>query len=67
MMVISEEADPLLNHLIKWPHGLTRPMAFVRKRRFRNRNSKIVAEDIENIVQRLLEADAKALRVDHGT
>ncbi|KAJ3083473.1 hypothetical protein HK102_001056 [Quaeritorhiza haematococci] len=43
-----------------WPHGMTAPMKYVRKRRFRKRISKRAIEDVEREVQRLLEADAEA-------
>ncbi|KAF4626367.1 hypothetical protein G7Y89_g11793 [Cudoniella acicularis] len=44
----------------QYPHGLTPPMHFARKRRFRKRISRTAIEAIESAVQRLLDADSKA-------
>lgn len=44
----------------QYPHGLTPPMHFARKRRFRKRISRTAIEKVEQAVERLLEADAKA-------
>ena len=43
-----------------WAHGLTPPMRWVRKRRFRKRISTKVVEEDEREVERLLEDDADA-------
>ena len=42
-------------------HGLTPPMRWVRKRRFRKRTSTHTIEEVEAQVQRLLQADAEAV------
>ncbi|OJD32858.1 transcription initiation factor tfiid subunit 7 [Diplodia corticola] len=44
----------------QYPHGLTPPMHYVRKRRFRKRVSTRTIEAVEEEVERLLEADDKA-------
>jgi transcription initiation factor TFIID subunit 7 len=44
----------------QYPHGLTPPMHFARKRRFRKRISRTAIEAVEDAVEKLLEADAKA-------
>ncbi|PQE08099.1 transcription initiation factor TFIID subunit 7 protein [Rutstroemia sp. NJR-2017a BVV2] len=45
----------------QYPHGLTPPMHFARKRRFRKRISRNAIEAVEEAVERLLEEDRKAL------
>jgi len=42
------------------PHGLTPPMHYARKRRFRKRISRTAIEAVEDAVEKLLEADAQA-------
>ena len=49
----------------QYPHGLTPPMHFARKRRFRNRISRTAIEAVEEAVEKLLEADARADSVRH--
>jgi transcription initiation factor TFIID subunit 7 len=44
----------------QYPHGLTPPMHFARKRRFRKRVHKSQIEAVEAAVDRLLQADAEA-------
>lgn len=44
----------------QFPHGLTPPMHFARKRRFRKRISRTAIEAVEDAVEKLLEADANA-------
>jgi transcription initiation factor TFIID subunit 7 len=44
----------------QYPHGLTPPMHFARKRRFRKRISRNAIEAVEEAVEKLLEEDAKA-------
>lgn len=66
---IPKESDALTIELPKtidpnthqWPHGLTPPMHFARKHRFRKRISRTAIEAVEDAVEKLLEADAKAL------
>lgn len=48
------------------PHGLTAPLKYVRKRRFRRRISKKAIEDVEREIERLLTADAEADDVKYG-
>lgn len=45
----------------QYPHGLTPPMHNARKRRFRKRISRTAIEAVEDAVEKLLEADAKAV------
>jgi transcription initiation factor TFIID subunit 7 len=54
---LPKEVDP---KTFQYPHGLTPPMHFARKRRFRKRISRTAVEAIEAAVERLLEADARA-------
>ncbi|KAI9052762.1 hypothetical protein LZ554_003035 [Drepanopeziza brunnea f. sp. 'monogermtubi'] len=49
----------------QYPHGLTAPMHNVRKRRFRKRMHKVEIEKVEAEVERLMEADSKAVRTKH--
>ena len=44
-----------------YAHGLTPPMHWVRKRRFRKRTSTHTIEEVENQVQRLLQADEESV------
>ncbi|KAI8620311.1 TAFII55 protein conserved region-domain-containing protein [Chytriomyces sp. MP71] len=46
-----------------WPHGITAPLSYVRKRRFRKRIDKRDIEYVEREVERLLKADAEAVDV----
>ncbi|KZT28432.1 hypothetical protein NEOLEDRAFT_1129204 [Neolentinus lepideus HHB14362 ss-1] len=46
-----------------WPHGVTPPLHWVRKRRFRKRVNRRTIESVEEQVERLLEADAAASQV----
>ncbi|KAJ3545015.1 hypothetical protein NM688_g5679 [Phlebia brevispora] len=48
-----------------WPHGITPPLHYVRKRRFRKRISRRTIETVEQEVERLLEADAAADEVKY--
>jgi transcription initiation factor TFIID subunit 7 len=48
------------------PHGMTPPLKFVRKRRFRRRISKKAIEDVEREIERLLTLDAEADDVKYG-
>jgi transcription initiation factor TFIID subunit 7 len=65
---IPEEADAGTVELPKlvdpetfqFPHGLTPPMYYARKRRFRKRISRTAIEAVEDAVEKLLEADANA-------
>ncbi|KAI8073138.1 TAFII55 protein conserved region-domain-containing protein [Gongronella butleri] len=47
----------------QYPHGLTAPLKWVRKRRFRKKLSKRAIEEVEREVERLLEEDAAAENV----
>ncbi|EJU05175.1 hypothetical protein DACRYDRAFT_61596, partial [Dacryopinax primogenitus] len=47
-----------------YPHGITPPLKWVRKRRFRKRINRMTIESVEQEVERLLEVDAKALEVE---
>lgn len=49
----------------QYPHGLTPPMHFARKRRFRKRISRTAIEAVEDAVEKLLESDAKADHIRH--
>ncbi|KAH8820283.1 TAFII55 protein conserved region-domain-containing protein [Xylogone sp. PMI_703] len=44
----------------QYPHGLTPPMYYARKRRFRKRISRTAIEAVEDAVEKLLQADAAA-------
>ncbi|KAF8509428.1 TAFII55 protein conserved region-domain-containing protein [Hysterangium stoloniferum] len=48
-----------------WPHGLTPPLHWVRKRRFRKRVNRRTIETIEQEVERLLAEDAKSSKVTY--
>lgn len=52
--------DDVDQETFQYPHGLTPPMQFARKRRFRKRLHKTVIERVEEEVQRLLAADQEA-------
>ena len=54
---LPKEVDP---QTFQYPHGLTAPMHNARKRRFRKRISRTAIEAVEDAVEKLLEADAKA-------
>jgi len=45
----------------QYPHGLTPPMHYARKRRFRKRISRTAIEAVEDSVEKLLEANAQAI------
>ncbi|GAA5968144.1 hypothetical protein JCM11641_003747 [Rhodosporidiobolus odoratus] len=46
-----------------YPHGITPPLKHVRKRRFRKRINRRTIEQVEEAVEKLLEADARAEKV----
>ncbi|GJN88603.1 hypothetical protein Rhopal_001569-T1 [Rhodotorula paludigena] len=46
-----------------YPHGITPPLKHVRKRRFRRRINRRTIEQVEIAVEKLLEADARAEKV----
>ncbi|GAA6059524.1 hypothetical protein JCM10212_006022 [Sporobolomyces blumeae] len=48
-----------------YPHGITPPLKHVRKRRFRRRINRRTIEQVETAVEKLLEADAKAEKVQY--
>ncbi|CAL1704593.1 unnamed protein product [Somion occarium] len=48
-----------------WPHGITPPLHWVRKRRFRKRLARSTIETVEQEVERLLEEDALASDVKY--
>ncbi|TFK55128.1 hypothetical protein OE88DRAFT_1002141 [Heliocybe sulcata] len=48
-----------------WPHGITPPLHWARKRRFRKRVNRRTIESVEEQVERLLEADAAAAQVQY--
>ncbi|KDQ60996.1 hypothetical protein JAAARDRAFT_31995 [Jaapia argillacea MUCL 33604] len=48
-----------------WPHGITIPLRWARKRRFRKRVNRRTIESVEEQVERLLEADAAASQVKY--
>jgi transcription initiation factor TFIID subunit 7 len=49
----------------QYPHGITPPMYNARKRRFRKRISRTAIEAVEDAVEKLLEADARADKIRH--
>ena len=51
----------ILDDSFQYPHGLTPPMQFARKRRFRKRISRTAIEKVEAEVERLLDEDARAV------
>jgi transcription initiation factor TFIID subunit 7 len=55
---LPKEVEP---HTFQFAHGLTPPMHYVRRRRFRKRISNRTIEAVEDEVNRLLEADEKCL------
>jgi transcription initiation factor TFIID subunit 7 len=61
------DASPCRSNNPGYPHGLTAPLMYVRKRRFRKLATKHQhgnsAEDVERIVAKLIEADMKAMSV----
>ena len=57
-MILVDEKNDLKDYV--YPHGITPPMKFVRKRRFRKRISKRAIEDVEREIERLLKADLEA-------
>lgn len=48
-----------------YPHGITPPMQWARKRRFRKRAARRAIETVEKEVERLLKADKKAEEVEY--
>ncbi|KAK7693462.1 hypothetical protein QCA50_003030 [Cerrena zonata] len=48
-----------------WPHGITPPLHWVRKRRFRKRLARSTIETVEQEVERLLEEDALASEIKY--
>ncbi|KAF5391420.1 hypothetical protein D9757_001959 [Collybiopsis confluens] len=48
-----------------WPHGITPPLAHVRKRRFRKRINKRTIETVEQEVERLIEEDGLATEIKY--
>ncbi|GAA6027097.1 hypothetical protein JCM8097_006108 [Rhodosporidiobolus ruineniae] len=48
----------------QYPHGITPPLKHVRKRRFRQRVNRRTIEQVEAAVEKLLEADARAEKVE---
>jgi len=68
MLVVADRIDreeevltvPARPQDLTYPHGLTPPMHYVRKRRFRKRISNRTIEAVEAEVERLLAEDAKA-------
>ncbi|KAJ3744598.1 TAFII55 protein conserved region-domain-containing protein [Lentinula detonsa] len=63
--VVTREKSLNIDDFI-WPHGITPPLAHVRKRRFRKRINKRTIETVEQEVERLLEQDnlAKEIKYD---
>jgi transcription initiation factor TFIID subunit 7 len=49
-----------------WPHGLTPPLRYVRKRRFRKRLSRRTIEVVEEQVEELLKKDMEAETSNYG-
>ncbi|KAJ3028732.1 UNVERIFIED_CONTAM: hypothetical protein HDU68_001011 [Siphonaria sp. JEL0065] len=67
MLVVSESDAPLPQDTMEdyvWPHGISAPLHYVRKRRFRKRISKRAIENVEREVERLLKLDAEAISVE---
>jgi transcription initiation factor TFIID subunit 7 len=70
---VPQEVDALTVSLPKivdpntfqYPHGITPPMHFARKRRFRKRISRTAIEAVENAVDKLLADDARAESTRH--
>lgn len=58
MLIATKENDSTIDYT--YPHGLSAPLKYVRKRRFRKRMSKRIIEDVEREVERLLQDDANA-------
>ncbi|KAL3417514.1 hypothetical protein PVAG01_10524 [Phlyctema vagabunda] len=55
---LPKTVDPITH---QYPHGLTPPMHWARKRRFRKRISKTAIEAVEDAVNKLLAADEEAI------
>lgn len=55
--------DPVTH---QYPHGITPPMQFARKRRFRKRISRTHIEAVEAAVQRMLKEDAESLSTKYA-
>ncbi|ORX39487.1 hypothetical protein BCR36DRAFT_364896 [Piromyces finnis] len=58
ILIATKEKDLDIDY--SYPHGISAPLKYVRKRRFRKRMSKRVIEDVEREVERLLQDDANA-------
>jgi len=56
---LPKDVDP---KTFQYPHGLTPPMHYARKRRFRKRISRTAIEAVEAAVEKLLAADIQAVR-----
>ncbi|KAJ3202871.1 hypothetical protein HDU82_007017 [Entophlyctis luteolus] len=69
MLIVSEEGFAGLpkdsSEDFVYPHGISAPLHFVRKRRFRKRISKRAIENVEREVERLLRADADAEMINY--
>ncbi|KAF5365692.1 hypothetical protein D9758_003276 [Tetrapyrgos nigripes] len=48
-----------------WPHGITPPLNYVRKRRFRKRINRRTIESVEQEVERLLDEDSLASEIKY--
>ncbi|KAJ4488028.1 TAFII55 protein conserved region-domain-containing protein [Lentinula aciculospora] len=62
--VVTKEKNLNIDDFI-WPHGITPPLAHVRKRRFRKRLNKRTIETVEQEVERLLEQDNLAKEIKY--
>ncbi|KAJ3906416.1 TAFII55 protein conserved region-domain-containing protein [Lentinula edodes] len=62
--VVTREKSLNIDDFI-WPHGITPPLAHVRKRRFRKRINKRTIETVEQEVERLLEEDNLAKEIKY--
>jgi transcription initiation factor TFIID subunit 7 len=70
MLVVKDPGQELplsknKDEAFQWPHGLSTPLKYVRKRRFRKRMSKKGIEDVEREVERLIAADIQSLDVQY--
>lgn len=67
---MDDQHETLASNDPNYPHGLTPPMIYVRKRRFRKPAVKHQygnsVEDVERQVAKLIEADMRAMRVSHA-
>ncbi|KAJ3977191.1 TAFII55 protein conserved region-domain-containing protein [Lentinula raphanica] len=62
--VVTREKNLNIDDFI-WPHGITPPLAHVRKRRFRKRINKRTIETVEQEVDRLLDQDNLATEIKY--